>query len=114
MSVVAPFATAASGLLGCNPAMPTRLAKRILLLGWDAADWQIINPLLEQGRLPNLQRLIDSGVSGKIATLQPIISPILWNSIATGKHADKHGILGFVEPDPTGAGVRPVSSTSRR
>ena len=39
---------------------------------------------------------------------------MLWNSIATGKLADKHGILGFVEPMPDGGGIRHVSSTSRR
>src|SRR5712692_3698243 len=94
--------------------MSDRRAKRVLLIGWDAADWQIINPLLEAGHMPALQGLIDRGVSGRIATLQPIISPILWNSIATGKRADKHGILSFIEPKPDGSGVRPVSSTSRR
>jgi hypothetical protein len=31
-----------------------------------------------------------------LATLQPI----LWNSVATGKFADKHGIHGFIAPDP--------------
>lgn len=87
---------------------------RLLLLGWDAADWQIIRPLLEAGRMPNLQRLIDEGCSGPISTLSPVVSPILWNSIATGKRADRHGILGFVEPRPDGQGIRPVASTSRR
>ena len=38
---------------------------------------------------------------------------MLWTSIATGKRADKHGIHGFLEPNPDGTGVRPVSSTSR-
>ena len=93
--------------------MSTRPAKRVLLIGWDAADWQIITPLLEAGQMPVLQEFIDNGVMGKLATLRPVISPILWNSIATGKLADKHGILGFVEPDGRG-GVRPVSSTSRQ
>ncbi len=88
--------------------------KRVLLLGWDAADWQIARPLLEAGLMPNLQRLIERGSSGNLATLQPIISPILWNSVATGKRADKHGVLGFVEPKPDGTGLRPVASTSRR
>ena len=90
------------------------LAKRILLLGWDAADWHTAGPLIEAGKMPVLQRLIEQGVSGRISTLRPIISPILWNSIATGKYADKHGILGFMEPSPDGKGIRPVSSTSRR
>lgn len=88
--------------------------KRVLLLGWDAADWQIARPLVEAGRMPNLSRLIESGASGSLATLQPIISPILWNSVATGKRADKHQVLGFVEPMPDGTGLRPVTSTSRK
>jgi tetratricopeptide (TPR) repeat protein len=94
--------------------MSGRLTRRVLLIGWDAADWKIINPLLEAGKMPVLNRLIEYGISGKISTLHPALSPILWNSIATGKRADKHGILGFMEPTPDGQSVRPVQSTSRR
>ena len=93
--------------------MSERLAKKVLLLGWDAADWKIIQPLLEAGLMPNLERLVSAGVMGKLLSLQPMLSPMLWNSIATGKRADKHGVHGFIEPDPLG-GVRPVTSTSRR
>ena len=90
------------------------IAKRIVLLGWDAADWKMIHPLLEKGQMPNLQKLIDGGVMGNVASLSPMLSPILWTSIATGKHADKHGILGFAEPDIDNNKVRPVTSTSRK
>ncbi|MCA9303831.1 MAG: alkaline phosphatase family protein [Phycisphaerales bacterium] len=93
--------------------MGERLANRVMLIGWDAADWQIIMPLLEKGGMPNLKRFLDEGVWGNISTLNPVLSPILWNSIATGKHADKHDIMGFMEPDGQGY-VRPVSSTSRK
>lgn len=93
--------------------MPTRLARRVMLIGWDAADWQMIQPLLDAGQMPNLSRMAESGVMGKITTLHPILSPILWTSIATGKTGDKHQILGFVEPDGRG-GIRPVASTSRK
>ncbi len=51
---------------------------------------------------------------GNLATLQPVLSPMLWNSVATGKLADKHGIHGFIEPDPLNGGARPYTSTSRR
>ena len=51
---------------------------------------------------------------GNLATLQPILSPMLWNSVATGKLADKHGIHGFIEPDPVNGGARPYTSTSRK
>lgn len=93
--------------------MSERLARRVLLVGWDAADWQTIDPLLEAGQMPALAGLLARGVRAPIKTLHPVISPILWNSIATGKRADKHDIFGFVEPDTKG-GLRPVSSTSRK
>jgi predicted AlkP superfamily phosphohydrolase/phosphomutase/tetratricopeptide (TPR) repeat protein len=93
--------------------MSSRMSKRVVLIGWDAADWEFLNPLLEAGQMPVLNRFIETGVIGKIATLRPILSPILWNSIATGKRGDKHGILGFTEPDGKGS-TRPVTSTSRK
>jgi predicted AlkP superfamily phosphohydrolase/phosphomutase/tetratricopeptide (TPR) repeat protein len=94
--------------------MTVSLAKKVLLIGWDAADWKVINPLLDQELMPTLDDFINHGVMGNLATLRPILSPMLWNSIATGKRPDKHGILGFMEPDPHVGGVRPVTSTSRK
>ncbi|MGB2603459.1 MAG: alkaline phosphatase family protein [Candidatus Sulfotelmatobacter sp.] len=94
--------------------MSEPLAKKVLLIGWDAADWKIINPLMDQGLMPTLNDFVNHGVMGNLATLRPILSPMLWNSIATGKRPDKHGILGFTELDPHTGGVRPVSSTSRK
>ena len=94
--------------------MSEALAKKVLLIGWDAADWKIVNPLLDQGLMPSLEDLVNHGVIGNLATLHPVLSPMLWNSIATGMRPHKHGILGFIEPDPQTGGVRPVTSTSRK
>ena len=88
-------------------------AGKFLLIGWDAADWKIIRPLIERGWMPHLKALIDGGASGNLTSLQPMFSPMLWTSIATGKRPDKHGIHGFTEPRPDGEGIRAVSSTSR-
>jgi predicted AlkP superfamily phosphohydrolase/phosphomutase/tetratricopeptide (TPR) repeat protein len=88
--------------------------KRILLIGWDAADWEMIDPLLQSGQMPALARLIEGGLRGNLATLQPVLSPMLWTSIATGKRADKHGICGFTEALPDASGIGPVRSTSRK
>ncbi|MFO1475341.1 MAG: alkaline phosphatase family protein [Verrucomicrobiota bacterium] len=87
---------------------------KVLLIGWDAADWEMIDPLMQRGHMPALARFIDGGVRGNLATLQPILSPMLWTSIATGKRADKHGIWGFAEPLSDGSGIGPVRSTSRK
>jgi predicted AlkP superfamily phosphohydrolase/phosphomutase/tetratricopeptide (TPR) repeat protein len=88
--------------------------RKLLLLGWDSADWKLFKPLLEAGQLPNLARLVEQGCMGSISTLHPVYSPMLWTSIATGKRPYQHGVLGFSEPLPDGTGVRPVSSLSRR
>ncbi len=88
--------------------------KKILLIGWDAADWEMIDPLIQRGQMPALQQLVTGGLRGNLATLQPVLSPMLWTSIATGKRADKHGICGFTEPLPDGSGIGPVRSTSRK
>lgn len=87
---------------------------KVLLFGWDAADWKVINPLVDQGLLPNVQKLIENGSISNLATLDPPYSPMLWTSIATGKRPYKHGVLGFSEVTPDGKQVRPVMSTSRK
>ena len=91
-----------------------RIAKKVLLIGWDAADWKFISPLMDEGLMPNLQQLVESGVNGRLATLDPPLSPTLWTSIATGKRPYKHGIHGFTEPNPFGKGIRPIYSSNRK
>lgn len=87
---------------------------RVLLIGWDAADWQLINPLIERGLMPTTKALLERGAWGNLATTRPILSPMLWNTIATGKRPQQHGIHGFTEVNPEGTGVQPATSTSRK
>ena len=86
---------------------------KTLLLGLDGLDWQLLRPLMARGELPAFQHLAATGVTGNLHTLEPTLSPMLWNSIATGQRAVKHGIHGFTEVDETG-NVRPASSLSRQ
>ncbi len=90
------------------------MSSKVLLIGWDAADWKVIRPLIDAGKMPNLARMLEAGVNGNMATLQPCLSPMLWTSIATGKRAYKHGVHGFSEPDPVSGSIRPVTNLSRR
>lgn len=94
--------------------MSAPVTKKVLLIGWDAADWKIISPLIDAGKMPNFERFVSKGVMGNLATLYPVLSPMLWTSIATGKRANKHGILGFSEPDTFTGGVRPITSMGRK
>ncbi|WP_203294207.1 alkaline phosphatase family protein [Luteirhabdus pelagi] len=87
---------------------------KLLLIGWDAADWDIIWPLIKQGKMPALKSVIERGVYGNMSTMNPPYSPMLWTSVATGKTPDKHGVLGFIEVTPDKKTVRPVTTTSRK
>jgi len=62
----------------------------------DGATWRILKPLLAQGRLPHLQRLCEAGSAGVLHSLEPMVSPAIWTSIASGKTPDKHGVWDFV------------------
>lgn len=93
--------------------MSKRTAHKVLLVGWEAADWQILRPLIDGGVMPTLAKLIANGVSGNLAAIQPTLAPMLWTSIATGKRADKHGICGLAEATTDRKSLRPVSRTSR-
>ena len=90
------------------------MRRRVLLVGWDAADWKIISPLIENGEMPVLARFLEEGVMADIITLEPIQSPMLWNSIGTGKRADVHQILGFTEVSASGANAMKFCSAKRR
>ncbi len=86
--------------------------RRVLLVAWDGADWRLIRSLVDAGVMPNLESIILLGVIGQLATVQPQSSPLMWTSLATGWRADKHRVLGELEPDEQG-GVRPVSAAAR-
>ena len=89
-------------------------ARKVLLIGWDAADWKVIHKLMDEGKMPNVKKLVEDGVMGNMATLFPSLSPMLWTTIATGKRPYKHGIHGFTEPAPDGKSVRPMTNISRK
>jgi predicted AlkP superfamily phosphohydrolase/phosphomutase/lipoprotein NlpI len=87
---------------------------KVLVIGWDAAEWKIIDKLIAEGYMPTFKKFLEDGTRARLATLDPPLSPMLWTSMATGMRPYKHGILGFVEPDPTTGKVRPVSTKSRK
>jgi predicted AlkP superfamily phosphohydrolase/phosphomutase len=68
---------------------------RLLLIGLDGATWNIIDPMVEQGRLPNLQRLLEGGRRAKLRSLPSLLSPQVWTTMCTGCLPEVHGIMGW-------------------
>lgn len=69
----------------------------IVVVGWDGADWSVIDPLLEAGKLPNLAGLIEGGVRAPLLSFEPTSSPLIWTTISTGRPPGRHGIRSQVQ-----------------
>ncbi len=85
----------------------------VWVIGLDGADWDQIGPMIERGEMPHLASLLETGASGILRSDMPMISPILWASIATGKTPDLHGITWFMTEAPDGT-MMPISSYERQ
>jgi predicted AlkP superfamily phosphohydrolase/phosphomutase len=73
--------------------------KQVLILGLDGLDPQLLEKWMEEGHLPNFQKLAAEGSFHKLASSVPPISPVAWSSFATGVDASKHNIYDFLGRD---------------
>jgi predicted AlkP superfamily phosphohydrolase/phosphomutase/Tfp pilus assembly protein PilF len=86
------------------------IAGRVAVIGIDGADWDLIQEMIVDGRMPNVAALVRNGASGSLQTIQPTVSPLVWTSMATGVTPDRHGVIDFVVPSTR----QPVDAFSRR
>lgn len=80
----------------CGQVSSSLSRAKVMIVGVDGADWSVVNPMIAQGKLPNFARLQESGVKAPLKSINPLRSPLIWTSIATGKIPEKHGIYDFV------------------
>ena len=73
------------------------MPERVVVIGLDGVDWRIIRPLIENGVMPNLQHLIENGVSGALESTIPTHSNTAWVSFMTGVNPGAHGVFSFLE-----------------
>jgi predicted AlkP superfamily phosphohydrolase/phosphomutase len=89
------------------------LTDRLLIVGWDGADWEILDDLLTRGCLPTVETMIRDGARGNLDSTIPSHSWAAWTSFLTGLHPASHGVYDFVERHPTEPQRRvPVGSAS--
>ncbi len=88
--------------------------RRLIIVGIDGGDWQNLRPLMDAGKLPNFTRLSADGATGPLRSQEPMLSPLLWTTMATGREPEDHGVLNFTVADPK-TGVRvPISRLYRK
>ncbi|MFW6116620.1 MAG: alkaline phosphatase family protein [bacterium] len=76
------------------------MKRRVLVLGLDGGTFDVIQPLREKGRLPNLASLMSSGSYSPLLSTVPYATIPAWPSFMTGVNAGKHGVFDFLMPAP--------------
>ena len=94
--------------------VPTTPPRKLIIIGVDGADWVNLRPLAEAGELPNFARLLKDGATGPLRTIEPMLSPLLWTTIATGKYPEDHGILNFTVVDENTGTKVPITRHYRK
>jgi len=89
-------------------------APRVLVVGLDGADWQLLDAYRAKGAMPELDRLVREGRSGALRSLVPPLSPLVWTTIATGVSPLRHRILDFTRFNPATGQREPITSDDRR
>lgn len=92
-------------LAGCGgqqtPASPDAIGT-VVLLGVDGLTWERVETLAAEGRLPNLQRLLDGGSRAVAKAPLPLDHMTLWTTIQTGKLPANHNVMGQMTTLPSG------------
>lgn len=73
--------------------------KKVFIVSLDGATFDILLPLMEQGCMPNLQRLMQESLSAELESVIPAVTAPAWTSFMTGKNPSKHGVFGFTQFD---------------
>jgi len=71
-------------------------SSRFIVLGFDGADCRLTTKFLEEGQLPNLAKLRESGSFYPLRTTNPAQSPVSWAAFNTGLGPEHTNIYDFV------------------
>ena len=75
------------------------MSVEVLLLGLDGATFDVLDPLMDAGHMPNLARICKSGVRGPLRTVMPPLTPPGWTSMVTGRRPGNHGVFDFFQKE---------------
>lgn len=76
------------------------VGKKVLILGIDGLDPNLLTQFMQEGVLPNFSKLAKEGSFSKLATMMAPQSPVAWSTFITGLDPGGHGIYDFITRDP--------------
>jgi predicted AlkP superfamily phosphohydrolase/phosphomutase len=69
---------------------------KVVVIGVNGMELDIIRPLLLQGKMPNLASVVAKGAYGKLRTVSAPNCPRVYSTMFTSTQPDEHGITGFL------------------
>lgn len=101
---------ACCGSTSCGSGSGDLPPQRLLVVGWDGATFDVLDPLIREGRLPHLAALIAAGRSATLQSTKIPISSAAWPTISTGKSPGEHGVYSFFRPLENSYDARLISA----
>jgi predicted AlkP superfamily phosphohydrolase/phosphomutase len=90
----------ALSLLSCQRVSQWRGHNKLIVLGIDGMDPQLLKRFIQEGKMPNFATLMQQGAFRELTTSVPPQSPVAWSNLITGMNAGGHGIFDFIHRDP--------------
>ena len=87
-------------------------SNRVLIIGWDGADWKVLQPMLEAGDLPVLGEFMEGSAFGDCLSTVPSHSWCAWPSFMTALNPAGHGVFDILEHQPGVSRRLPVTYRS--
>lgn len=98
-------------LISCQKKTHWDGSQKLIILGIDGMDPQLLRQFMQQGRMPHFSALAQRGSFRELGTSIPPQSPVAWSNLITGMDAGGHAIFDFIHRDPDT--LQPYLSTSR-
>jgi len=70
---------------------------KVLIVSLDGATWDVLQPLIDSGDMPNLASLQREGLTARLKSTYPPLTPPAWTTFQTGVEPPQHGIFAFTE-----------------
>lgn len=71
------------------------MRKKLLIIGIDGATFDVINPMIKNGKLPTISKLMSAGTYCEVFSTRPSVTCTAWPSLVTGKNPGKHGVIDW-------------------
>ncbi len=71
-----------------------------MVIGLDGATFDVLGPIMDQGYMPHLKYLVNTGTSGILNSTRPPMTPAAWTTFMTGMGPGRHGVIDFEHYDP--------------